>query len=244
MSSGGRDLHRALGGVLPENLPVIELGGPRGLVLAAAGRHRARMRTPENAERLAEVRARHDLDLPDGGRLGSVRVRHEHARAACRTSEERDRKSSLDRLEPPVEGELSEDERVRGDRAGRLAARREDSERDGQVERRPLLPHVGGSEIHRDAFLWKGEAVVLDRGGHPLAALAHRRRRQPDDRERRQSAREIDLDRDSEPLYTEYSAGTDLSDHTPPPRTSTPAAGAAIPRRISAGAFSFSSRGA
>jgi|GEM_PF-3446524 len=195
-------------------------------------------------ERFAEIPARHDLDLSHGRGLGGVRVGHEDASAAGRAREERDGERPPDRLQPPVERELPEHEGVRRHGARGLAARREDAQRDRQVERRPLLPHVGGSEIDRDPFLREREPVVLDRGGHPLAALAHRRGRQADDRERRQSAREIYLDRDPEPFDPENGTGTDFSDHPRPPRTSTPAAPAAVTKTASARVFSSPSGGA
>src|SRR5262249_37183638 len=52
--------------------------------------------------------------------------------------------------------------------------RREDAERDRQVEGRALLTEVGRGEVDRHAVVRAYVATVADRGPHALAALPHR----------------------------------------------------------------------
>jgi hypothetical protein len=53
---------------------------------------------------------------------------------------------------------------------------------------------VRGREVDREPLLWKVELRVEQRGPDPLARLADRPIRQPDERERRQPAPHVDLD--------------------------------------------------
>ena len=74
-----------------------------------------------------------------------------------------------------------------------LPGREQERERDGQVERRPLLADVRRGQIDRDAP--RGELVrrVDDRGAHPLATLLHGRVGQTDDAERRRRRHHVGL---------------------------------------------------
>ena len=98
----------------------------------------------------------------------------------------RDRQDAARRLDPAVERQLAEDQRRRRtSRRATSAGRRQDAERNRQVERRAGLAHVGGREVDRDAMRRELEAGVADRAAHAVAALAHARVRQPDHRKRR-----------------------------------------------------------
>ena len=55
---------------------------------------------------------------------------------------------------------------------GDLAARRENTERDRQIESAGFLGQIGGSEVDRDAPDREVEVAVLQGGAHALAAFA------------------------------------------------------------------------
>ena len=78
-----------------------------------------------------------------------------------------------------------------------LTARREDTQRDRQIEAAGFLRQIGRRQIDRDALVvWKLQAAVQQRCAHPLARFLHFGIGQPDQREVRQAVREVHLDRD------------------------------------------------
>jgi hypothetical protein len=79
---------------------------------------------------------------------------------------------------------------------GKLAVGRDDRHRDGQVEARSGLAQRGRCQVHRDALLREVHTGVGKRRAHALAGLTHRAIGQPDDREGRQPAADVYLDRD------------------------------------------------
>ena len=81
--------------------------------------------------------------------------------------------------------------------------RREDAERDRQIERGAGLAHVGRRQVDGDPVRRKLEAGVANRDLHTLAALADARVRQADHRERRQAERDVDLDVNRAGLHAE-----------------------------------------
>src|SRR5690606_23828879 len=68
------------------------------------------------------------------------------------------------------------------------------AERDWKVETPALLRQVGGREVDDHLAVREIEAAGEERGAHPVAALAHGRGRQADQREARQAAADIGLD--------------------------------------------------
>ena len=74
--------------------------------------------------------------------------------------------------------------------------RRQQPERDGQVEMAAFLLQVRRRQIDGDALHRQAEPDGGERRPHPLAALRHRLVRQADDMERRQAAAEMHLDID------------------------------------------------
>ena len=66
-------------------------------------------------------------------------------------------------MDRTVERQLAEQHPVGDLAALDHALRRQDAERDRQIEGRARLPHVGGREIHRDAMGGKLEAGIADR---------------------------------------------------------------------------------
>jgi hypothetical protein len=73
--------------------------------------------------------------------------------------------------EAALEAELSDAHRAVERRTGELAARRENTERHGQIERRARLGDIRGRQIDGDALERKLETGVDQRGGDPLPAL-------------------------------------------------------------------------
>ena len=113
-----------------------------------------------------------------------------------------------------VERELA-DRRVLGEPLGRdLPCRREDGERDRQVEPRSLLAQRRGREIDRDPAVER----PLERGGDDAAADAVLRLLagavgEPDDRESRDAQLEVRLDLDLPRLEPDESVGDRACEH-------------------------------
>ncbi len=83
------------------------------------------------------------------------------------------------------------------ERLGRnLPARRQNTQRDGQIEAPRLLRQIGGCEIDGDFADGKIEAAVLQRGAHALTVFADFEIGQADDEKRRQPVGEMDFDDD------------------------------------------------
>ena len=74
-----------------------------------------------------------------------------------------------------------------------LLVGREHRQGDGEVEVVALLAQVGGREIDDDGLGFQVEAAVLDRGAHPLAALADRGVGKSHDLDLRESVLDVDL---------------------------------------------------
>ena len=78
---------------------------------------------------------------------------------------------------------------------GHLASGREYTQRDCEIETASGLRHVGRREADRNSLLWPVETRSNDCAADAVLALANRRLGHADDRERRQTARQKDLDR-------------------------------------------------
>ena len=127
---------------------------------------------------------------------GGVLLRHEQAQVAAAPSAGRGRERAAHRPQLAAERELAA-ERARAERFLRhLPAGRQHADGDRQVEARARLAHVRGREVHRDALLREVEPGVQQRRADPLARLADGAVRQPDERERREPAADVDLDGD------------------------------------------------
>ena len=95
-----------------------------------------------------------------------------------------------------VQAELAADRVARQPLGLNLPAGREQRRRQGEVESRPRLAQVGGSEVDGDAPQRELEPGVDQRRPHALARLLHRGVGQADDRERRQARMDVRLDGD------------------------------------------------
>ena len=95
-----------------------------------------------------------------------------------------------------------------------VTGRREDAERDRQVERRARFADVGRREVDGDAVRREFEAGVADGAADAIAALADARVRQAHHRERGQAERHVDLDVHRARLDAEDRGGPHTRQHT------------------------------
>jgi hypothetical protein len=103
-------------------------------------------------------------------------------------------------MDRPVEGKLSHDEEAREPVGLDRARRRQEPERDRQIEADAFLPRVRRRQIDGHALEREREARVPDRRADPLPALPHRGIREADGRERGQPLAHVDLDTDQRRL--------------------------------------------
>ncbi len=153
-----------------------------------------------SALQLGEGPDRRDLEPRDQRRLGSIRERHDDPRGACTSRRLGHRQRAPDLAHAAVQPELSGQRPVAQQPLGQLARGDEDRGGDRQVEARPGLAQVRGRKADRDPLQREVAAGVGDRRPHPLAALAHGRVGQPDDREGRQPPVDVDLGIDGDRL--------------------------------------------
>ncbi len=137
---------------------------------------------------------RQHLEAGHEAGLGGVGGGQQQLAIAIAPGAGRNRQHATCRVHRTVERELADDERVARRPARHDPAGRQHAEGNREVERRAGLSHVGGCEIHGDAFLWELEPRVADRGLHAIAALADGRVRQSDHHQRRQSEAQVDFD--------------------------------------------------
>src|SRR5207244_10007504 len=88
---------------------------------------------------------------------------------------DRNGQDPADGVDPAVQRELPQDERVVERSRGELAGRRKHPERDWKVERRPRLSHVGGCEVDGHAMRREVEPGIANREANALAALPNGR---------------------------------------------------------------------
>ena len=128
---------------------------------------------------------------------------------------ERHREHPAHRMDRPVEGQLPHHEEARQPLGLDRARRRQEPERDRQVEADALLPHVRRREVDGHPLEREREAGVPDRRADALPALAHRGIRQAHRRERGQPLAHVDLDADQRRVDTREAGGEDPREHHP-----------------------------
>ena len=193
VAAGGRDLERQQRGGMPPNVRKMGsaarchgLRRPQAAAAAAAGEH---ARQPRRAapgprrprildqRRLACALARHDRRVDSGpaGSLGGG----EHPGGDAQLAAQR---------------ELAED-RVGGERRRPGSARWRRARRAPAPRRSRDQPCArSGREVRGDPGLRELEARVRDRGADPVPRLPHRHIPEPDDRERGETAADVDFD--------------------------------------------------
>ena len=148
----------------------------------------------EERRRLRERRhGIHRQSLEHRG-LGAIAGGEQAALEPCLARPQRHRQDPAHGMDRPVEGELPHDEQAREPLGPDGSGRRQEAERDRQVEADPFLPHVRRGQIDGDPLEREHEPRVPDRRANALPALAHRRIRQADRGERRQPLAHVDLD--------------------------------------------------
>lgn len=101
---------------------------------------------------------------------------------------------SSDLPQTPVEGEFAQDGKAFQFAFSEAAFFGDDSQSDGEIERRSRFPDFGGSEVHRDPLLGKGKSRIADRRTNAFPALLHGGVSKSHDRERRKSGGDVGFD--------------------------------------------------
>jgi hypothetical protein len=104
--------------------------------------------------------------------------------------------------EPAVERELTDCSVAREAIGRNLSRRRQHCKRDRQIEPRPFLPELGGSEVDRDPAVRPNELGRRDPAPHAFLRLLARAIRKTDNREGRNAQLEMSLDLDAASIET------------------------------------------
>ena len=193
VAAGRRDLQRPLGSLLPLDVVKVERIRLRG-DLAGLGR-RQHLPAAEVVEQCEQRLRRQDLEIARPGGFRTVAGGADQA-AARLHRRHGGRQNARDLGERAVEAEFAERDMARDVLDLHGSHRRQQSERDGQVEMAAFFLEVGRGEIDGDALRRQPEADGGERRPHPLAAFRHRLVRQADDVERGEPAAEMHLDID------------------------------------------------
>src|SRR5262249_59089858 len=170
------DRERALGVRLTADVGEVEVVRGGRLGRGACGRgDRRHVVTAQQPHGVVQGWGGEYPEAVDRERFGVVHRWHDERTNALTPAGESYREHAADTADLPVQRQLSDDrdpaDAVDLERAGR----REDAERDGEIERGAFLANVRGSQVHRDAIAREREAGVANRRADPLAALADRR---------------------------------------------------------------------
>jgi hypothetical protein len=191
-----RHLQRPLRRLLPAHLGEVgrshhDVGGEGG---SGDGRHLGLSR--QMLDRLGEAPQPQHRDGFERRRFGGVGRRQQDLLEAQPAPEVGDGEAAAHRADGAVEAELAADQPAGQGLLRDLLVGREHRQGDSEVEVVPLLAEVGGSEIDDDGLGFQVEATVLDRGAHPLAALADCGIGEPHDLNLWESVVDVDLDLD------------------------------------------------
>src|SRR5208282_3302628 len=100
------------------------------------------LQTFEKLERVAEAADAADRGIADHRRLARVLLRQQYAGEFLFAREQRSRQRALDRLDASVEREFAQHQVVAQKVALEMAGRRQDSQRDRQIEGRAFLARI------------------------------------------------------------------------------------------------------
>ncbi len=161
-----------------------------------------------------EARRGDHLHFARPGRLAAAFGRADDAAAAARRRQGREQHAG-DARQRAVERHLAE-RHIAAELVGRQRLhRRQQSQRDRQVEMAALLEHIGGGEVDGDPPRRQPEAQRGERRADPLARLGDRLVRQSDDGKGRQPGGDRHLGLDLDDLDPVKRDGPHLRDHTP-----------------------------
>ena len=149
-------------------------------------------------EKLAQILHGVGARALDEGDLGGV-IRGDKKFDIIFFGKESGRHGPSDTAQPSVERQLADEERRGGD--GNISGGGGHGDGDRQIEQRPLLGDVGGSEIYRHAPSYV-DAGGAKRGAHPLARLFDGGVGQADHRYREEPPCDLDLDFDRDALHS------------------------------------------
>ena len=161
---------------------------------------------------IAQVLDRNDPDSGDRRSFGRVGRRQHDLLEAPVAGRQGEAERSAHGTHLAAEAELA-DENARRRVLGAHAAEPEESERDGEVERRAALTKVGGSEIDGHGAVRQRKAAVLQGRANALARLPNARVGEPDDREAGKPVGSVDLDVENAGLETQGGGRVDPGEH-------------------------------
>jgi hypothetical protein len=116
-------------------------------------------------------------------------------------------------MDRTIERELAEQQAFGDFAAFDHSLRRQNTERDRQVEGGAGLPHIGGGEIHGDAMGRELEAGIADSRSDAVAAFADAGIGKADHREAGESERDVDLNLNEARLDAEDGGRADAGKH-------------------------------
>ena len=157
----------------------------------------------------AQILNGNDLQTFHDGGFGGVFRRDQHAHLAVGARAQGDRQNALARTHRAGQREFAHDDEIVELVGFDLFAGGEHAQRDGQVEARAFLFHVGGREVDGRAPHRKFETGIGERGGDAVARFLHRRVRQADDDDEGVAPTRVDLDFDGIRFNAIKRRGTD-----------------------------------
>ena len=110
------------------------------------------------------------------------------------------RKHARNRCDPAIQGKLTKRREGRDLLGRHHAHRRQQSQRDRQVEVRALLHQIRRRQVHGDALGRQGQTECCEGAAHPLSTFADRLVGQAHHLKVRQAARHLDLNVDGDDL--------------------------------------------
>ena len=171
-------------------------------------------RIVERADRFGERRHAEHVEARDDRRLAGVR-RGQQNRRQCR-------RASPPRRSAARRGCRGSIRRATARRGAPISAnmpalddtgRRQDAQRDREIERGAGLADIGRREVDGDPVRRELEPGVADRALHAIAALRTLASGRPDHRERRHAERHVDLDVHRASLYAEDRSRSKTREH-------------------------------
>ena len=188
-----------------------DLQGPAGLVLAAdvgqvldqgdrgVGRRAGAAQVGPSDQPLPHLPERGrpgDRQVGDQGGLHQVGLGDDQEPGAGAAGGHGGWQHPLDRSDVAAEPELADGPQALQGGRRHPPGRRQEADRDGQVEPGTLLGQVGWRQGHGDTPIRPLVSGVAERGAEPVAGLQHRRAAEPDNRHGGQASADVDLDPD------------------------------------------------
>ncbi len=219
MAARRSDLHRPLDVLLAHN--VGEVGGVGDVAVERCGEvNRQRLNRPQSgqvADQVGQIADRDDVDIGHERRFRGVDFGDKDPLQTAFAGQRRQRQDAFRVAGGAVQRQLAHEERPFQPVGPDLVGGRQHADGNGQVIRRAFLTQIGRGEVDGDALV-AGELqpAVLNGGVDPVAALADGRIRQPDEREVRLAADDIDFDLDRFRLQADDGAAENLGKHNDP----------------------------